>query len=94
MIERHVTFLLHPGSGPAFEETFVTQYRPAMSRQPGFDKVELLRELDHPGTFQMVIRFDSAQHASDWRNSSDHDLKPGLRRLYSASEAGVFDVVA
>lgn len=95
MIERHVTFHLHQGAGPDFEEIFVSQYRPAMSRQPGFNKVELLRELDQPSTYQMVIRFDSAQHALDWRNSNDHEgLKPGLRRLYSANEVGVFNVVA
>ncbi|HSW43244.1 MAG TPA: antibiotic biosynthesis monooxygenase family protein [Patescibacteria group bacterium] len=95
MIERHVTFHVNPGAEADFEALFVERYRPAMSRQPGFVKVELLRSIDDPQVVRMVIRFNSAAEAANWRDSADHAaLKPVLQRLYSTIDPEVFDVVA
>lgn len=95
MIERHVTFHVNAGAEADFEALFVDQYRPAMSRQPGFVEVELLRSNDDPQALRMVIRFDSAEEAATWRDSADHAaLMPVIQRLYSTTDVEVFDVVA
>ena len=95
MIERHVTFNVYPDKKADFEKMFVEQYRPAMSSMAGFVRVELLYRSDEPNKYQMVIRFESAKAASDWRDSDAHkSLQPKFKALYSDSTLHVYDVVA
>jgi antibiotic biosynthesis monooxygenase (ABM) superfamily enzyme len=95
MIERHVTFDVHPEKSAEFERLFVEEYRPAMASMPGFIKVDLLREQENINTYQMVIRFETADTASAWRDSPDHQaLKPKIKPLYSESQLKVYDVIA
>ncbi len=95
MIERHVTFVVHPDKIQEFEELFTQAYRPAMAGMPGYLKVDLLRDNDSPTSYQMVIRFESAETASAWRLSEAHQaLSPRLKALYSDSQLQVYEVVA
>ena len=95
MIERHVTFNVLPDKGRDFEKLFVEEYRPAMSRMPGFVKVELLRSQEDPTKHMMVIRFESLETAAAWRSSDAHQaLKPKIGALYDGSTVQVFDVIA
>lgn len=95
MIERHVTFNVLPGKEEAFEKLFVEEYRPAMSKMPGFVSVRLLREQEDPSHYQMVICFTSLETAAGWRASDAHDeLRPKIRTLYDGSSVVVYDVVA
>ena len=94
MIERHVTFEVLPDKTDEFEKFFSEHYRPAMSRMPGFVKVELLREQNAPLRYQMVIRFQTADDAAGWRASPEHQgLSPQIKTLYSGSELKVYDVL-
>jgi len=95
MIERHVTFNVHPETTKDFEELFTAEYRPAMVAMPGFVKLELLVEQENPTQYQMVIRFESLETAADWRNSNAHQaLKPRIKALYDGSKLNVYDVIA
>jgi heme-degrading monooxygenase HmoA len=95
MIERHVTFHVYPDKGKEFEELFVEKYRPAMATMAGFVGVELLRQVDQVTPYQMVIRFQSAEHAAGWRASAAHQsLQPKLKALYTDSQVQVYDVIA
>lgn len=95
MIERHVTFEVLQGKEDAFEQFFVAEYRPAMSRMAGFVRVELLREQEAPARYQMAIRFDSVETAAGWRASPEHQaLSPRFKALYSSSQVQVYDVIA
>jgi heme-degrading monooxygenase HmoA len=95
MIERHITFNVHPDRTAAFEAFFAEQYRPAMSAAPGFVKVDLLRELDQATRYQMVLRWDSAEAAAGWRTSDVHQaLQPALTALYADNEISAFEVLA
>jgi heme-degrading monooxygenase HmoA len=94
MIERHVLFHVLPDKTKEFETFFQSQYKPAMSSMPGFVKVELLRRQGTIDQYMMVIGFESAEAAADWRNSDLHKaLSPSLKALYSESELDVFDVI-
>ncbi len=94
MIERHVTFEVLPDHAADFERFFFDEYRPAMASMPGFDRVDLLRDIDKPGSYQMVIRFDTAEAAAAWRASDAHKaLQPRMKALYSGSQLVVYDVV-
>jgi antibiotic biosynthesis monooxygenase (ABM) superfamily enzyme len=95
MIERHVTFDVIPGKEREFESLFAEAYRAAMSRQPGFVSVALLKEHEKASVYQMVIRFESLETAAAWRDSGEHKgLSPRLKALYRTSSAQVYQVVA
>jgi heme-degrading monooxygenase HmoA len=95
MIERHVTFNVHPDRTKDFEELVTAEYRPAMASMPGFLKVELLREQENHAQYQMVIRFESMETAAGWRNADAHQaLKPKIKDLYDGSKLKVYDVMA
>lgn len=95
MIERHVTFDVFPEKTREFERFFAEQYCPAMSRMPGFVRVELLRLKEEPQIYQMVIRFNSEEEAAAWRSSDAHkSLQTVFKSLYRGSQLQVFDVIA
>jgi len=95
MIERHVTFEVLQGKEEAFEQFFVHEYRPAMSRMAGFVRLELLRESEAPSSYQMTIRFETLETAAAWRSSPEHQaLSPKLKALYSGSQVQVYEVIA
>jgi antibiotic biosynthesis monooxygenase (ABM) superfamily enzyme len=95
MIERHVTFHVVPGKEKEFESLFTRAYGVAMSKQPGFVSVTLLKEHDKEAVYQMAIRFQSLETAAAWRDSADHkDLSPRLKALYRDSAVQVYQVVA
>lgn len=87
MIERHITCNIQPDRTAAFEAFFAGEYAPTMAKAPGFVKVALLRELDDPTRYQMVLRFDDAESAAGWRTSAAHQaLQPALTGLYADNE--------
>jgi len=95
VIERHVTFEVIPGKEQAFEDLFRSSYSVAMSKQPGFVAVSLLRETETPTRYQMTIRFETLETAAAWRDSADHKaLSPVIKALYTSSSVVVYDVVA
>ena len=95
MIERHVSFHLHPGKADEFASFFRSDYGPAMARQPGFLGSELLQPLEGADTLVLVLRFEDAQAAQAWRESDDHKaLSPRLKSLYQRSEVLVHQIVA
>jgi antibiotic biosynthesis monooxygenase (ABM) superfamily enzyme len=95
MIERHVTFNVISGKENDFEALFKEAYSVAMSRQPGFVAVTLLKEREKEATYQMVIRFQSLETAAAWRDSEDHKaLSPRIKALHTGSTVQVYDVIA
>ncbi len=95
MIERHVTFHVIPGKEKDFENLFKAEYGVAMSRQPGYVSVTLLKEHEKEAVFQMVIRFQSLETAAAWRDSAEHKaLSPKIKSLYRESIVQVYEVIA
>ena len=94
MIERHITFNVHPDRTTDFERFFAEQYRPAMAQAQGFVRVELLREAGDPTRYQMVLRFGDAEASAGWRTSPVHTaLQPALAALFSTNEIQAYEVV-
>jgi len=69
VIERHLTFNVHPEATAAFERFFAEVYAPRMAESPGFIRVELIREQDHPTRHAMVLRWADPASATTWRRS-------------------------
>ena len=95
MIERHLTFNVHPDRTAAFERFFAEVYKPRMAESPGFVRVELLREQEQPARYVMILRWADLDSATGWRNSPVHAaLLPDLAALHGGMEVLVYDVVA
>jgi antibiotic biosynthesis monooxygenase (ABM) superfamily enzyme len=95
MIERHITFNVHPDRTEAFERFIAEQYGPTMAKAPGFVRIELLRETDSQTRYQMSFRFEDADTAAAWRTSEVHQaLQPALTALFSTTEIQGYVVVA
>ena len=94
MIERHITFNVHPDKTGAFEQFIAVEYGPTMAKSPGFVKIDLLREADSPTRYQMVFRFTDADSAAGWRTSEVHQgLQPTLTSLFSDNEIQGYVVI-
>lgn len=95
MIERHITFTVHPDKSAEFERFFAEAYAPAMSKAPGFVSVGLLREIEDASRYQMVLRWQDGASAAGWRTSEVHQaLQPALEALHAGSEIVAYEVVA
>ncbi len=95
MIERHVTFNVIPGKEENFETLFKQEYGAAMSKQPGFVSVTLLKDHGKEAVYQMMIRFQSLGTAAAWRESPDHKaLSPKIKAMYTESTVQVHEVIA
>jgi len=95
VIERHVTFRLHPGKAEDFAEFFRAEYGPAMARQPGFYGAELLEPQEIPDTLVLLLRFRDADAALAWRESAEHKaLSPRLKAMVQNSEVRVHQLIA
>ena len=95
MIERHITFNVHEDKTGDFERFFIDRYRPAMATSPGFVAAELLREMERPTRYQMVLRFEDADAAAGWRTSEVHQaLQPALGVLFDGNDIQAYDVIA
>jgi heme-degrading monooxygenase HmoA len=87
MIERHITFNVHPDRTAEFERFIVTQYRPPAMKMPGIVECSLLREAERPERYQLVFRWEKAEDAVGWRVSKVHEgLQPALNALHSGME--------
>ena len=95
MIERHITFDVHPDTTVAFERFYADEYRPAMASSPGYVNSDLLREADSATRYQMVLRFEDAESAAGWRTSEVHQaLQPALVELHHGMEVQGYVVIA
>jgi antibiotic biosynthesis monooxygenase (ABM) superfamily enzyme len=94
LIERHITFNVHPDKTAAFEQFIDGSYRPAMAKSPGFVKCELLREADSVTRYQLVFRFEDADGAVGWRTSEVHQgLQPALQALHIDMAVQGYEVI-
>jgi antibiotic biosynthesis monooxygenase (ABM) superfamily enzyme len=95
VIERHITFNVHPDKTVEFERFIADEYGPTMARSPGFVKIELLREAESLTRYQMVFRFQDADSAAGWRTSEVHQaLQPALKALFTDNEIQGYEVIA
>ena len=66
MVALHVELQLKPGTGPALEKTFGEVFRPAISAQPGFSRVALLRSTSEADSYRLNIEFQTEEFRLNW----------------------------
>jgi quinol monooxygenase YgiN len=94
VIERHITFTVHPDKTAEFEQFIASEYVPPIRTWPGFVKVELLREADSETRYQMILRWEDGEAATSWRTSDVHTaLQPALNALHSGMSIEAYEVI-
>ena len=92
MIERHITFAVHPDRTSDFERFFTEQYRPPALQMPGLIECSLLREAERPDHYQMIFRWEEPDQAVAWRVSEVHQgLQPELNTLHAGMEIVAYE---
>jgi len=77
LIERHLTFNVHPDRTPPSSSSSAASTGPPWRRAGLRAHCELLRESDSPTRYQLVFRFADAEKATAWRTSAIHQaLQP------------------
>jgi heme-degrading monooxygenase HmoA len=95
VIERHITFSVHPDRTADFERYFSEAYRPPVLEMPGLIECSLLRESENPARYQMVFRWETPDNAVAWRVSETHvALQPALNELHGGMEIVAYTKVA
>ena len=95
MIERHVSFIVSADKAAEFERFFTEQYRPPALKMPGLIECALLREIEHPDSYQMVYRWETAENAAAWRTNKGHQaLQPTLTALTADMHITAYSRVA
>ncbi len=76
MFVLHVVMQVKPGRLPALEELFVKSFRAAISAQPGFSDVQLLKpqqgQEENKGDPILAIRFETQALQQQWVASDVH----------------------
>jgi heme-degrading monooxygenase HmoA len=72
MISLNVDLQLKPGAGPELEKTFREVFRPAISAQPGFSNVALLRSASEADSYRLVIEFQTEDLRLKWAATDLH----------------------
>ena len=96
MIERHITFDVHPAMTAEFVRFFTDEYRPPVSRYARAHRVLPAPRGGAAQTrYQMVFRWEAAEQAVAWRVSEVHQgLQPALHALHAGMEIVAYTKVA
>ena len=95
MIQLEVMLELEPGKQEEFLDIFRTQFAPAMSEQPGFVRVVLLKQRKSESQYRIELVFESEKERLAWVNTRKHEETwPKLGVLTSKCSITGFDFLA
>ncbi|MGZ8176806.1 antibiotic biosynthesis monooxygenase family protein [Williamsia sp. SKLECPSW1] len=83
MITEHALLPVDPDRADEFEAAF-DEARAIIASSPGFDALELLRSIESPGTYLLLVRWESVEaHTDGFRGSAGYQRwKDLLHRFY------------
>jgi heme-degrading monooxygenase HmoA len=73
MVKEVSLLLIDPRQAQAFEDTY-RQVAPVLRRQPGYHGDELLRVLENPAEYLLIIRWDRKEDHLNFVNSPEFRL--------------------
>jgi len=95
VIQLEVRLLLKLGKEEEFLDIFKIQFAPAMSKQPGFIRVSLLKQRESKSQYRIEIVFESEKERLAWVNTKEHEeIWPKLAALTSKYSTTGFDFLA
>jgi heme-degrading monooxygenase HmoA len=71
-IQLHVDLEVDPAKEAELLKNFRTIFRPAISKQPGFVDVKLLKTRNAPTRYRLLISFQTEEQRQKWVAADDH----------------------
>ena len=94
MFVLHVDIKVKPGLEPSLEKTYTENFRPAISAQPGFGGVQLLRSRDAGGAYRLTIAFDRQASQQTWIATDLHQqVWPQMEDRFAECSIQYYDTV-
>ncbi|HUZ20094.1 MAG TPA: antibiotic biosynthesis monooxygenase [Acidimicrobiales bacterium] len=70
MITEHAVIAVRPGTEEEFARAFEEEARPVIAAAPGVGGAQLLRGIERPSTFLLLVEWESVEaHMEAFRNS-------------------------
>jgi heme-degrading monooxygenase HmoA len=66
MFVLHIELAVKPGLQHALENTYLADFRPAISAQEGFEAVQLLHSNDNDASYRLCLTFDRQASQQKW----------------------------
>ncbi len=94
MVTLHIHLRVRPGQEARFEELYQKTYVPAISKQEGFRRTQLLRPYEGGSEYEIDIYFDSEDLRERWANSPEHqEVWPQVEVMCAESTPRGFDIL-
>jgi heme-degrading monooxygenase HmoA len=82
MFVLHIDLPAKPGQHKDLEQTFLNNFRPAISSKEGFIETQLLRSIDDETNFCLTIAFDKEESQQKWVETDLHqEVWPAIQDL-------------
>lgn len=95
MVTLHIYLDVEPEQESQFEETYRNAFVPAISKQEGFLRTQLLRSLEQGGVYEVDIYFETEELRERWANSAEHEkVWPQIEEVCTEISPRGFDVLA
>lgn len=95
MITLHIRLNVEPGQEARFEELYRNAFVPAISKQEGFLRAQLLRAFEQSEVYEIDIYFETEELRERWANSADHqEVWPQIEKACREITPQGFDVLA
>jgi heme-degrading monooxygenase HmoA len=95
MVTLHIHLRVRSGQEARFEELYQKTYVPAISKQEGFRRTQLLRPYEGGSEYEIDIYFDSEDLRERWANSPEHqEVWPQVEEMCAESTPRGFDILA
>jgi heme-degrading monooxygenase HmoA len=95
MITLHIHLRVRPGQEEQFEELYQKTYVPAITKQEGFRRTQLLRPYEGGSEYEVDIYFDSEDLRERWANSPEHqEVWPQVEKMCEETTPRGFNVLA
>ena len=95
MITLHIQLRVKSGQEDRFEELYQETYVPAIGKQEGFRRTQLLRPYEGGSEYEIDIYFDNEDLRERWANSREHqEVWPQVKELCAKITPRRFDILA
>lgn len=95
MIELHVYCDVSEGKEEELKKVFNNIFSPAMAKQPGFVRVNLLKMKEEERKYEIDIVFETEEQRLAWVATPEHtEAWPKVEACFTNFSHKIFDVVA
>jgi heme-degrading monooxygenase HmoA len=95
VVTLHIYLRVKSGQEARFEELYQETYVPAIGKQEGFRRTQLLRPYEGGSEYEIDIYFDNEDLRERWANSPEHqEVWPQVKEMCTKITPRGFNILA